>query len=79
MKSGSEHKVKEDGHVKIEGHEYTVLDGDIIHFRFNVQSSDAFGTMEKVASCGGVFSLRRLASDAVSPPAFRCAAASYGY
>jgi len=36
IKAGSEHKVKEDGHMKIEGHEYTVTDGDIIHFRFNV-------------------------------------------
>jgi len=36
MKAGSEHKVKEEGHLKIEGHDYVVSDGDIIHFRFNV-------------------------------------------
>lgn len=36
MKAGSEHKIKDDGHLKIEGHEYIVQDGDIIHFRFNV-------------------------------------------
>lgn len=36
IKAGSEHKIKEEGHLKIEGHDYVVLDGDIIHFRFNV-------------------------------------------
>jgi ribosome-binding ATPase len=36
MKAGDEHKVKEQGHVKIEGHEYVIKDGDIVHFRFNV-------------------------------------------
>jgi GTP-binding protein YchF len=34
--AGSEHKVKEGGHMRIEGHDYVVRDGDIIHFRFNV-------------------------------------------
>ena len=33
---GSEIKVKEAGKVKVEGKEYLVKDGDIIHFRFNV-------------------------------------------
>ncbi len=36
IKAGSEHKVKEEGHLKIEGHDYVVQDGDVIHFRFNV-------------------------------------------
>lgn len=36
MKAGDEHKVREDGHLKIEGHDYVVRDGDIIHFRFAV-------------------------------------------
>lgn len=36
IKEGSEQKLKETGHVKIEGHDYIVHDGDIIHFRFNV-------------------------------------------
>lgn len=36
LKAGSEHKIKEDGHLRIEGHDYVVKDGDIIHFRFNV-------------------------------------------
>ncbi|MFA4973807.1 MAG: redox-regulated ATPase YchF [bacterium] len=36
FKSGSEHKVKEDGHLRIEGHDYVIKDGDIVHFRFNV-------------------------------------------
>lgn len=33
---GSEGKVKENGKFRIEGKEYTVQDGDIMHFRFNV-------------------------------------------
>ncbi|MFA9290370.1 MAG: redox-regulated ATPase YchF [Solirubrobacteraceae bacterium] len=33
---GSEAKVKESGKLSIEGKEYIVQDGDIIHFRFNV-------------------------------------------
>ena len=33
---GSEQKVKEAGKIRIEGKEYTVQDGDVIHFRFNV-------------------------------------------
>ncbi|MDR3215747.1 MAG: redox-regulated ATPase YchF [Bacilli bacterium] len=32
----SEAKVKENGHLRIEGKEYVVKDGDIMHFRFNV-------------------------------------------
>lgn len=36
MKHGSEKGVHDAGHVRIEGHEYVVKDGDIIHFRFNV-------------------------------------------
>lgn len=36
MKFGSEAKVKENGKLRIEGKEYVVKDGDIIHFRFNV-------------------------------------------
>ena len=34
--SGSEHAAKERGLVKVEGKDYVVQDGDIIHFRFNV-------------------------------------------
>lgn len=33
---GSEQKVKEAGKLRIEGKEYLVKDGDIMHFRFNV-------------------------------------------
>ena len=33
---GSEQKVKEAGKFRIEGKEYVVKDGDVIHFRFNV-------------------------------------------
>jgi ribosome-binding ATPase len=33
---GSEAAVREKGHLKIEGREYVVQDGDVIHFRFNV-------------------------------------------
>ena len=35
-KFGSEHAVKEAGKFKVEGKEYVVDDGDIMHFRFNV-------------------------------------------
>jgi len=33
---GSMNKVKEKGLFKLEGKEYTVLDGDVVHFRFNI-------------------------------------------
>jgi ribosome-binding ATPase YchF (GTP1/OBG family) len=33
---GSEAAVKEAGKMAVEGKEYTVKDGDIMHFRFNV-------------------------------------------
>ena len=32
----SEAQVKEAGKMSVEGKEYTVIDGDIMHFRFNV-------------------------------------------
>ena len=36
MSIGSELKCKEAGKLSIEGKEYIVKDGDIMHFRFNV-------------------------------------------
>jgi len=36
IKFGSEQKVKENGKLRVEGKEYIVKDGDIMHFRFNV-------------------------------------------
>jgi GTP-binding protein YchF len=36
VKFGSEAKVKEAGKLRVEGKEYIVRDGDVIHFRFNV-------------------------------------------
>ena len=33
---GSEQKIKETGKLRIEGKEYVVQDGDVLHFRFNV-------------------------------------------
>ena len=33
---GTENKVKEAGKIRIEGKDYTVQDGDVMHFRFNV-------------------------------------------
>ncbi len=36
IKYGSEAKVKEAGRMRVEGKEYIVKDGDIMHFRFNV-------------------------------------------
>lgn len=36
IKYGSEAKVKEAGRMRVEGKEYVVKDGDIMHFRFNV-------------------------------------------
>jgi GTP-binding protein YchF len=36
VKYGSEAKVKEAGKMRVEGKEYIVKDGDIMHFRFNV-------------------------------------------
>lgn len=36
MKHGTEQKLKELGLVRIEGAEYAICDGDIVHFRFNV-------------------------------------------
>ena len=36
MKLGSEQAVKDAGLLQIEGKEYVVADGDIMHIRFNV-------------------------------------------
>ena len=36
IKLGGEQKARENGHVRTEGKEYVVIDGDIIVFRFNV-------------------------------------------
>jgi len=36
MKHGSEHAMREAGHLKLEGKDYVVLDGDILSIRFNV-------------------------------------------
>ena len=36
VKFGSEAKVKEAGKLGVEGKEYIVKDGDVMHFRFNV-------------------------------------------
>ena len=36
MKHRSEAKVKDAGALRVEGKEYVVKDGDIMHFRFNV-------------------------------------------
>jgi GTP-binding protein YchF len=36
VQCGSEAKVKEKGRLRVEGKEYIVQDGDILHFRFNV-------------------------------------------
>ena len=33
---GTEAKVKEAGKMRVEGKEYVVEDGDVMHFRFNV-------------------------------------------
>jgi ribosome-binding ATPase YchF (GTP1/OBG family) len=36
LSCGSEHVAREKGLLRSEGHDYTVQDGDVIHFRFNV-------------------------------------------
>ena len=36
MRTRDEQKLKEEGHIRVEGHDYEIRDGDIIHFRFNV-------------------------------------------
>jgi ribosome-binding ATPase YchF (GTP1/OBG family) len=36
IRCGSEHAAREKGLLRSEGREYTVQDGDVIHFRFNV-------------------------------------------
>ena len=36
LKAGNKAKLKEQGLIRIEGKEYTVVDGDIMEFRFNV-------------------------------------------
>jgi ribosome-binding ATPase len=33
---GGEHKAREAGRLRLEGKDYTVADGDVVHFRFNV-------------------------------------------
>jgi len=36
LKFGSEASCRENGKLAVEGKEYVVQDGDIMHFRFNV-------------------------------------------
>ena len=36
MKLGTEHAVKEAGKLRLEGRDYIVRDGDVMHFHFNV-------------------------------------------
>jgi GTP-binding protein YchF len=36
VKAGSEHHAREQGHLRAEGRDYVVRDGDVIHFLFNV-------------------------------------------
>ncbi|MDI6766812.1 MAG: redox-regulated ATPase YchF [Bacteroidota bacterium] len=36
LKYGSEHALREKGHLAVHGHDYVVEDGDVIFFRFNV-------------------------------------------
>lgn len=36
VQAGSEHAIKERGHLRSEGHEYVIRDGDIVQFKFNV-------------------------------------------
>lgn len=36
VEAGSELKAKEAGKVRLEGKEYIMKDGDVVHFRFNV-------------------------------------------
>jgi len=33
---GGEHGAKEKGRMRLEGRDYVVHDGDVMHFRFNV-------------------------------------------
>jgi ribosome-binding ATPase len=36
VKYGSESAARDNGRLRIEGKEYLVKDGDVMHFRFNV-------------------------------------------
>ncbi len=36
MQYGSEHALRDSGHLKLEGKDYVVQDGDILNIRFNV-------------------------------------------
>lgn len=36
INSGSEQKLREGGHIRVEGHDYIIKEGDVVHFRFNV-------------------------------------------
>jgi len=36
IEAGGEHKAREAGKLRLEGKDYTIADGDVIHFRFNV-------------------------------------------
>lgn len=42
---GNEHAVKAAGKYRQEGKNYTVADGDIIFFKFNVSASNIFASM----------------------------------
>jgi len=50
---GSEHAVKAGGKYRQEGKNYTVLDGDIIYFKFNVRlASIQLHLQSSCAACG---------------------------
>jgi len=36
LEDGSENAAKEKGHMRLEGKDYTIQDGDVMHFKFNV-------------------------------------------
>ncbi len=36
VESGGIHQAKENGHFRVEGKDYEIQDGDVVHFRFNV-------------------------------------------
>ena len=51
IECGNEVKVKEAGKVRLEGKDYTMQDGDICHFRFNVQGTQYPFSMTSLLCC----------------------------
>jgi GTP-binding protein YchF len=65
LEAGSHSAAKEKGKVRLEGKEYIVKDGDVIHFRFKDSRSDVRSRCRPLSTMSG-FLIVRAASEAIA-------------